>query len=392
MDHNNHPNVAVIAALKTVALAALTALAAPLAQAQERTMTVEQAAVQSVSVPASDLKLSLWADHANGVYADGEKARVFLKVNETARVELLDVGSTGVKTVLFPNACQPDNLIPAGKVVEVGIGGSCTGIRVGAPYGLSVLKATATTGSTTVLSGKTTRSAGPFSEYAGSAEDYQRGMTVIISQAPQAKWATASLNYSVVPAVTAAAAASTQVIVNDPASSTTVQIVTTPGSSATVTTQASAEAFELPPIASDFGMMLSTGEPSYAVGETLSFSVSAEKRCDLHVVNIDQNGDYTILYPNSQVERLTLDAGQTAFLPGSGSEIQIQLAGTPGPQTLLAVCTQNKTFWDSLLGRSGANARAAIAAVKPTVTLEQLLSAKGDGLVGRKAVRYQLTP
>lgn len=398
MDHCNQKSEGGLAIAKHFAVAgAWLALCAPLAHAGTKTMTVEQAAVQAVSVPASDLKLDVWTDRNGGVYQEGDKARVFLKVNQTARVELMDVNSAGVKTVLFPNACQPDSLVHAGQAVEVGVGGSCTGIRVSAPYGLSLLKATATTGNVTSLSGKTARSAGPFSEYAGSAADYARGMTVVISQAPQAKWATAALHYSVAPAAVAAASTTvtgaSQVVVTDPATSTTVQVLASPGASTSVIVppapvQAAAE-FTLPPLKSDFGIALTTNEASYRVGQTLSFSVSAEKRCDLRVVNIDHQGNHSILYPNRVEDSLTLTPGKTAFFPRAGGDIEIKLAGAPGKQTLLAICAQNKTFLDSLLGRSD---RSAIAAVKPTITLEQLLGDSGDGLVARKAVTYQLTP
>ncbi|WP_029890680.1 DUF4384 domain-containing protein [Polycyclovorans algicola] len=368
------------------------------AEDPNRTMTVEQVTVTSLSVPASDLTVDLWTDRPGGVYADGERARVFVKVNQTARVELLDVGSTGVKTVLFPNACQPNNLIQAGQTVEVGVGQQgntiCPGIRVGAPYGLSVLKAVATTDTKVRFdAGRAGTAAGPFSQLQGSASDYARTMTVIVTQAPTAKWATTNLHYSVAPAATASAPASTatggtQVTITSPGGST-VQ-VSGPQSAAVVASQPSAAtiapAYSLPQFKSDFGINVAMGEAAYKVGDTLSFSVTAERRCDLRVINVDHKGGYSILYPNALDETITLQAGKAMFLPRAKGDVTIRLSGEPGTQTLLAVCAQNKSFWETVTGRT------AIIEAKPTLTLEEILNDKGDGLVGRKAVTYSLLP
>lgn len=376
-----------------------------------KTMTVEQQTVVNITVPQSDLKVDLWTDRGNGVYVDGERARVFLKVNQTARVELVDVNSSGVKTVLFPNACQPNNVLTAGQTVEVGVGKSgntvCPGIAVSGPYGLSVLKAIATTDQSVKLVGSTSSksSGGPFGQLTGNADAYAKSMTVIVNQAPTAKWSTASWNYSVVPAQTTATnqqpQQTSQVTITTGSAGGTVQVVvpstsgqtvavTQPGAAVTVspttTPAVIAPAYPLPQIRSDFGLQLQVGESNYKVGDKLEFSVSAERRCDLRVLNIDHKGEVSVLYPNSLHPTITLKAGKTEFFPSSKKELELNLTGEPGTQTLLAVCAQNKSFWETLTGKS------VSTAAKPTMTIEQILNDKGDGLVGRKAVTYSLLP
>lgn len=392
----------------TAALLALslTSLATHADEIDTRGMHVEQVTITSVAMPPSNLKLSLTTDRETGIYAEGERARVFLKVNQDARVVLLDVDSQGVKTVLFPNACQTDNRLKAGQRVEVGVGKAgnliCPGIRVTTPHGLSTLTAVATTSASVVLPGvKAERGQQVFAALPVSSQEYVRGMQVVVTEAPKAKFASRSLRYSVVPVQTVAAApigsvtapavpvagtttvvsGATQVTVTTP--DTTVQVTESPDETAPA--EPVSAPYTLPPLKSDFGLVMAVDQPSYRVGEHLKFSVAAERRCDLRVVNIDHKGDYTILYPTKLDEALTLKEGKTEFFPRASGDTQITLAGEAGQQTLLAVCAQNRSFWEVITGRT------AIAGAKPTMTLAQILNDKGDGLVGRKAITYQLT-
>ncbi|WP_084154833.1 DUF4384 domain-containing protein [Polycyclovorans algicola] len=367
---------AALASYSVAMLLAVASLASPMAVASEqRAMTAEQVTITSLAVPQSDLKVDVWTDRPNGVYADGDRARVFLKVNQAARVELVEVNSRGVKTVLFPNACQPNKALGAGQTVEVGVGqrgsASCPGIRVSQPYGLSVLKAVATTDpNARFQTGRVMTGAAPFALIGDSADVYARTMTVMVNQAPpQTKWATANVHYSVAPSASATASV--------PSSRTTM---------AAAPAAAIPAAYPLPAFKSDFGLNVRTGEASYRAGDALTFSVTAERRCDLRVVNVDHNGDYSVLSPNAMNESLTLQAGRAQFLPRSSGDVQVRLSGEAGTQTLLAVCAQNKSFWEVMTGRS------AITEVKPTMTLEEILADRVDGLVARKAVTYQLLP
>ncbi len=397
---------AITAALLALSLPHLAAVAAD--EIDTRGMHVEQVTITSVAVPPSNLKLSLTTDRESGIYTEGERARLFLKVNQDARVVLLDVDSQGVKTVLFPNACQTDNRLKAGQRVEVGVGRAgnlvCPGIRVTAPHGLSTLTAVATTSASVELPGvKAERGQQVFAPLPVTSQEYVRGMQVVVTEAPKAKFASRSLRYSVVPAPTVAATpaagttpaatvagttttvvtGATQVTVTTP--DTTVQVTESPDEEAPAEPTPAPAPYALPPLQSDFGLVLTVDQPSYRVGEQLKFSVAAERRCDLRIVNIDHKGDYTILYPTKLDEALTLKEGRTEFFPRAKGDTQITLVGEPGQQTLLAVCAQNRTFWDVITGRT------AIAGAKPTMTLSQILSDKGDGLVGRKAVTYQLS-
>ncbi len=377
-----------------------------------KTMTVEQQTVVNITVPPSDLKVDVYTDRQNGIYTEGERARLFLKVNQTARVELVDINSAGVKTVLFPNACQPNNVVAAGQTVEVGAGQngntSCS-ISVSSPYGLSVLKAIATTDQAARMASSSLKSGGaPFGQISETAQSYARTMSVIVTQTPAAKWATSSFNYSVAPRPMPAVGGviqaqdqqvpgSTQVTVTTGATSSggTVQVTVPSASSVQVvgqgavqagTTTQIAPAFSLPSFGSDFGLQVVVGEAAYKAGDKLTFSVSAERRCDLRVLNINHKGDVSVLYPNALHSTVTLEAGKTEFFPSSRKDVELKLSGEAGTQTLLAVCAQNRSFWEVITGKS------AQAVAKPTMSIEEILTNKGDGMVARKAVTYALNP
>src|SRR5688572_30012080 len=113
------------------------------ADSAERDIVVESA--KKISNKDSKLKVSVWADREDSTYEIGEEAVFFFKADQDSYVTLLNVGTSGRITVLFPNKWDKENYVRAGKVYRVPPEDAGYKFQMGGPAGTEVLKAIATT-------------------------------------------------------------------------------------------------------------------------------------------------------------------------------------------------------------------------------------------------------
>jgi hypothetical protein len=88
-------------------------------------------------------RLKLWTEKAS--YVVGEKVTFFVQAEQDCYLTLIDIGTSGNVTVLFPNAYDRNNRIAAGRRYEIPGAGYGFDIHVNGPPGVERLKAIATT-------------------------------------------------------------------------------------------------------------------------------------------------------------------------------------------------------------------------------------------------------
>ena len=132
---------------------------------------------------------------------------------------------------------------------------------------------------------------------------------------------------------------------------------------------------------------------SYRIGEPIRLQLASERNCSLAVAALYPDGHLTVLYPNVNDKEVRLTKGETKFLPVTGSKSgSLSIDGPVGNHAFVAVCAEQKSLLDSLLGRSASDEKAAFTSA--ATTLDAFLSNTGSNakLVARKAAIYTVVP
>ena len=65
------------------------------------------------------LKVRAWVDQKNSTYRLKEMVTFYVKANKDCYITLLDIGTTGAATVIFPNSLHRNNYIKAGDILTI---------------------------------------------------------------------------------------------------------------------------------------------------------------------------------------------------------------------------------------------------------------------------------
>jgi hypothetical protein len=93
--------------------------------------------------PNPPFGIKLWTDKSS--YAVGEKVTFFMEADQDCYLTLIDIGTSGNLTVLFPNAYDRNNRIRGGRRYEIPGASYGFDIHVGGPPGIERVKVIATT-------------------------------------------------------------------------------------------------------------------------------------------------------------------------------------------------------------------------------------------------------
>jgi hypothetical protein len=105
--------------------------------------------------PAGDpLQISMWADKEK--YRIGEKVTFFFETNRDAYITLVNKGTSGKVTVLFPNAFAPGFLVKGKTRYRIPAPGDPYDMQVSGPPGQEMVVATATSAPMGFVAGSTT--------------------------------------------------------------------------------------------------------------------------------------------------------------------------------------------------------------------------------------------
>jgi hypothetical protein len=169
--------------LASVALTAIAAASPALAQSPTvRDLSVEPLSLAEVTVPESDLKVTAWVDRRNDTYRPGDTLTLSIRTNRDAFVSVVNVGSSGRVTVLFPNKHAPSNRVAAHQVVQLPADNAPYRIKVGGPSGYDLLKIIATARPHKLTDPKEFAELGPFLAYRGSVRTLARDLSVELKE------------------------------------------------------------------------------------------------------------------------------------------------------------------------------------------------------------------
>ncbi|MGE0255650.1 MAG: DUF4384 domain-containing protein [Alphaproteobacteria bacterium] len=359
-----HVGAALGAMLATVAIAAAPAGAAD--------PTPGQQLLTGIALPQSDLKVAAWLNRADSTYAIGDTVELYVRASQDAFITIFNTDATGRTTVIFPNQFSTMNKVTGNTVVRVPAGDAPFRLQVGGPAGANLVKIVASKTDVSLVSSPDYVVAGNFRSFTGTTETLARQIQAVTAQNPTAGWASSDMT------LTVAGPAGAQPTMP----SVLVAAVTPPPVPAPAPTAA--------PLAqpqSGFKLQLVLQSAQYKVGEAMAMTVTAEKDCRLTLISVDEAGGATVLFPNKLQEDNMLRAGRTRFLPGNDANVEYQVAGATGTQTMVALCTEDQPgFLESLFGRT----RAA----QPVLTQQNLQSLVADidklppAKVGRAAAAY----
>lgn len=90
----------------------------------------------------------------------------------------------------------------------------------------------------------------------------------------------------------------------------------------------------------DFDLSLVSDKNSYVAKDLAVFTVRSERDCHLTLINVDNNGQGTVIFPNKFQQDNLLRAGRELRFPAADAKFQFRLNDVGG-ETVIAVCNAN---------------------------------------------------
>lgn len=135
----------------------------------------------------SGLSVRAWVDHEDSRYQMGDKLVLKIQTNRDAYVSVLDVGTTGKVSQIYPNDYQPEQLVKAGVVVSIPPVGANYDFRVGGATGTELIKVFASEVSTPLIHDSQLRQEGAFSVVEQGAEMLAKDLSVELKRTHDGK-------------------------------------------------------------------------------------------------------------------------------------------------------------------------------------------------------------
>lgn len=310
-------------------LAALTALPA-LANAGvtktegavARTLSVEQAQMQSVTPTVQSIAVNAVLDRPTGSYTVGEAVGLSVSVSQPAHLTVFNVGPDGRTTVLFPNRFNRDSLVAAERTIS--IPGPGARLVAQAPAGVELVKVIASAAPIDIAKLAEFREVGDFmTSGPGSADVVSRSLGVVAKHAvtaPAGAWGEAVITLVTTPAKAAPSPAS----------------VTHPA-------LAAAAPITVQPISTDFALKISSEKAVYRIGEAISLIASATERCELTVLTFGPSGASGAVVPANPAQPQILEPGRPVKIAGTIGSGALTAAAPTGVETVRAFCSAEDT-------------------------------------------------
>ena len=91
-----------------------------------------------------DFGVEAWVDNPDLVYRVGQRLKVYVRPKHTSYITVLNVGSSGRVSVIFPNYFQRELKVHGGQTVAIPAGSADWQIDVAGPPGVEVIEVIAT--------------------------------------------------------------------------------------------------------------------------------------------------------------------------------------------------------------------------------------------------------
>jgi hypothetical protein len=295
--------------------------------AMARDLTVAQKPIFQfglLPIPAH-IEVDAWVDNPHLTYAVGQPLRVMVRPRRDAYITIVDVGSSGRVSVLYPNHYQRDARVRGGSTVMIPSDRAEWQVKVSGPPGIDLIQVIASQNPLTLPELNSlvrTSEANPLISLGRSAEDVARDLTV---QLKPPVGPNAPPNYGIRNLLVRVVDQGAAAVVTSPANpAVAVPVLILP-----------------PPPAAVFGLTIRPDRPAYRVGETVRILVSSRNDCRLTVVSVGPSGNVFQLFPNAGQRDNLIRAGQVMMIPAPNSPLQIVARGPAGVEGLIATCRED---------------------------------------------------
>lgn len=314
----------------------------------------QQQAAQAQRPQQLRVPVAAWTDRTDATFRIGEPVTVNVRPQRDAHITVLNIGSSGRATVLFPNQFQRESRIRAGQVLTLGGPGAPYQIVPQGPAGVEMVHVVASTRPLTLPELNQLAAqpgASPFISLSRSAEDVTRDLAVQATGpqavAQQAPGGMATLLIRVVAAQAAtpassntAQAAQLLALLQQLGVPTATQPPSPPPAPPPVL-PAGAPAVNLPSGFAAPQVLIRTDRSVYAPSDTVNITVAALADCRLTLLNIGPTGNVAQLFPNPAQPEGLLRSGQVVMVPPPGSGVAIRPRGPSGMETIVGLCAQD---------------------------------------------------
>lgn len=147
--------------------------------------------VSQVQMHPENALFSLHLRTDKSVYHPGEKARIMVTPEKDCSLTLLDVGTSGQVTVLFPNRYQQDNRVLAGQTVVIPGDAAVVDYQVSGPAGVEALIGICRTDNKPVFPGQFDFRKNIYQTW-GNSQVVAKDLAVVLQEAPESMAHTAT--------------------------------------------------------------------------------------------------------------------------------------------------------------------------------------------------------
>jgi len=261
--------------------------------------------------PSQDFKISVWVDNQSNTYNIGESITFFFRSTRDCYIHLLDIGTSGTVTMIYPNRFDQNNFIKAGVTYQLPRPNSFKFTAAG-PAGTEMVKAIGTLAQTNLFNLTGAQAAGPFKTFDQTkGTQVAKDIQVSLNQVPAPQWA----EYAKV-----------------------IKIVQ-PTGPMPITSFGGikpAQGYQA------FGTTFWTDKQSYRIGEPIRFYFSTNKKAHVTLISIGTSGQVKILFPNRFTSNNLCDAGVTYSVPAPNTAEQYVAKGPAGTETLKLIATESQ--------------------------------------------------
>jgi hypothetical protein len=163
-----------------------------------RDLAVVQKPIYNMSIPDGTIEVTASLDKPAGSYRIGDDVHISVSADRAAYITIINVGTSGKTTVLFPNSQSQYNRVRPGQVLTIPSPNASWGIQAQGPRGIEVIKVFASTSPRSMFAGGKYRPAGIFRAFDGPSDEAVRDLGVVIKREPAAtRWGAATLLFRV---------------------------------------------------------------------------------------------------------------------------------------------------------------------------------------------------
>lgn len=242
-------------------------------------------------------KIELWTEEGRPRYGIGDSVTFLFKAERDCYVTLIDIGTSGKVTKIFPNVWHDSNFVKAGQVYRIPPPSQQFRFKIEGPGGMEYVKAIATLDPLQSIAKAQIIPKGNFAQFQQPALLLKDIGTELVAAGAQ-RWSEAGLSF---------------------------EIVSGPPT-----------AVETP-----LKIRLWTDGKVYRIGDTIKFNFETDRPCCLTLIDIGSSGSVRIIFPNQYAASNQIQPGKVYRMPPDGMEAQFayRVVGPPGTNTIKAIAT-----------------------------------------------------